>query len=151
MEYTRKFSDKLSVEQVKIELLNTAYGNGDTFLAKLDPRTLFIWYLFFGIVPWFIQSVEILIGLFVFMVVTTYITKVSPLIIFILCLGLLGQGGYLLIVSLFFGGDWSAMIPLLVLTVKLSVISLASITVFCSMNPDKLSDGLLKIKVPGQV
>ncbi|WP_058308352.1 energy-coupling factor transporter transmembrane component T family protein [Gracilibacillus massiliensis] len=151
MEYTRKFSDKLSVEQVKIELLNTAYGNGDTFLAKLDPRTLFLWYLFFGIFPWFIHNVSVLIGMFIFMVVTTYIAKVSPLIIFILCLGLLGQGGYLLIVSLFFGGDWSAILPLLVLTIKLSVISLASITVFCSMNPDKLSDGLLKIKVPGQV
>ncbi|SHM51276.1 energy-coupling factor transporter transmembrane component T family protein [Gracilibacillus kekensis] len=151
MEYTRKFSDKLSVEQVKIELLNTAYGNGDTFLAKLDPRTLFLWYLFFGIFPWFIHNVSVLVGMFIFMVVTTYVAKVSPLIIFILCLGLLGQGGYLLIVSLFFGGDLSALLPLLVLTIKLSVISLASITVFCSMNPDKLSDGLLKIKVPGQV
>ena len=48
MEYTRKLTEKLSVEQVKIELLNTAYGNNETFLAKLDPRTLFIWYLYFG-------------------------------------------------------------------------------------------------------
>ncbi|WP_163580666.1 energy-coupling factor transporter transmembrane component T family protein [Gracilibacillus saliphilus] len=151
MEYTRKFADKLSVEQVKIELLNTAYGNGDTFLAKLDPRTLFIWYLFFGIVPWFIHDVRVLIGMCLFMMVTTYMAKISPLIIFILCLGLLGQGGYLLVVSLFFGGNWTTMLPLLVLTVKLSTISLASISVFCSMNPDKLSDGLLKIKVPGQV
>lgn len=151
MEYTRKFTDKLSVEQMKIELLNTAYGNGDTFLARLDPRTLFIWYLYFGITPWFIHHPPILIGMLVFMIITTTMAKVSPLIIFILCLGLLGEVGYLLIVSLFFGGDWSTMLPLLVLTVKLSVISLASITVFCSMNPDKLSDGLLKIKVPGQV
>ncbi|SFL42891.1 energy-coupling factor transport system permease protein [Gracilibacillus orientalis] len=151
MEYTRKLADKLSVEQVKIELLNTAYGNGDTFLAKLDPRTLFLWYLFFGIVPWFVHDTGVLIGMCLFMVITTYMAKISPLIIFILCLGLLGQGGYLLVVSLLFGGDWSTMLPLLVLTVKLSTISLASITVFCSMNPDKLSDGLLKIKVPGQV
>ncbi|MGP4038446.1 energy-coupling factor transporter transmembrane component T family protein [Gracilibacillus sp. D59] len=151
MEYTRKLADKLSVEQVKIELLNTAYGNGDTFLAKLDPRTLFLWYLFFGIVPWFIHDVGVLIGMCLLMVITTYMAKISPLIIFILCLGLLGQGGYLLVVSFLFGGDWSTMLPLLVLTVKLSTISLASITVFCSMNPDKLSDGLLKINVPGQV
>ncbi|UOQ46694.1 energy-coupling factor transporter transmembrane protein EcfT [Gracilibacillus caseinilyticus] len=151
MEYTRKFADKLSVEQMKIELLNTAYGNDHTFLAKLDPRTLFIWYLFFGIVPWFLHDVKVLIGMCAFMIITTYMAKISPLIIFILCLGLLGQGGYLLIVSFFFGGDLSTILPLLVLTLKLSTISLASITVFCSMNPDKLSDGLLKIKVPGQV
>lgn len=151
MEYTRKFSDKLSVEQMKIELLNTAYGNGDTLLAKLDPRTLFIWYLFFGIVPWFIHSQVVLFGMFVLMVILTFLTKVSPLIVFILYLGLLGQGGYLLIASLFFGGNTTVIFPLLLLTLKLSVISLASITVFCSMDPEKLSNGLLKIGVPGQV
>lgn len=151
MEYTRKFSDKLSVEQMKIELLNTAYGNGDTFLAKLDPRTLFTWYLFFGVVPWFIHNQVVLLGMFALMVVLTFFAKVSPLIVFILCLGLLGQGGYLLIASLFFGGDVSVIIPLLVLTLKLSIISLASIIVFCSMDPEKLSNGLLKIGVPGQV
>ncbi|ENH96851.1 cobalt transport protein [Gracilibacillus halophilus YIM-C55.5] len=151
MEYTRRFTEKLSVEQMKIELLHTAYGNGHTFLAKLDPRTLFLWYAFFGIVPWFLHETRILLGMLGFMIVTTVIARVSPLIIFILCLGLLGQGGYLLVISLFFGGDFSAMLPLLKLTAKLSVISLASITVFCSMNPDKLSNGLLKIGVPGQV
>ncbi|MDL4841196.1 energy-coupling factor transporter transmembrane component T family protein [Aquibacillus rhizosphaerae] len=151
MEYTRKLSEKLSVEQVKIELLNTAYGNSNTFLAKLDPRTLFVWYLFFGIVPWFIHNQVILLGMFFFMIATTSMSKVSPLIILILSLGLLGQGGYLLIASWFFGGDITVILPLLILTLKLSIISLASITVFCSMDPEKLSDGLLKIGLPGQV
>ncbi|MGP7818779.1 energy-coupling factor transporter transmembrane component T family protein [Niallia sp. 01092] len=151
MEYTRKLSEKLSVEQVKIELLNTAYGNSETFLAKLDPRTLFIWYLFFGVAPWFIHNQTILVGLFVFMIVTTFMSRVSLLIIIILCLGLLGQGGYLLIASWFFGGNLQAILPLMILTLKLSIISLASITVFCSMDPEKLSNGLLKIGVPGQV
>ncbi|PGT76734.1 MULTISPECIES: energy-coupling factor transporter transmembrane component T family protein [Bacillaceae] len=151
MEYARKLSEKLSVEQIKIEMLNTAYANNDTFLAKLDPRTLFIWYLFFGIAPWFVHNKVILAGLFIFMVITTIMSKVTPLVIFILCLGLLGQGGYLLIASLFFGGDSHVILPLVILTLKLSVISLASITVFCSMDPEKLSNGLLKIGVPGQV
>lgn len=52
---------------------------------------------------------------------------------------------------IFFGGNLTTMLPLLILTTKLSVITLASVTVFCSMNPDKLSNGLLKIGVPGQV
>lgn len=151
MEYTRKLFDKFSVEQVKIELLNTAYGNGNTFLAKLDPRTLFTWYLFFGIVPWFIHNQTILIGMLLFMIFTTIIARVSPLIIFILCLGLVSQAGYLVVVSWFFGGNLEAILPLLKLTLKLSVISLASMTVFCSMDPEKLSDGLLSIGVPGQV
>ncbi|RDW16908.1 cobalt transporter [Oceanobacillus arenosus] len=151
MEYRQKLFDKLSVEQVKIELLNTAYGNDQTFLAKLDPRTLFIWYLFFGFAPWFIHNQAILLGMFAFVVVMMLIARSSPLIIFILCLGLLGQGGYLLLAAWFFGGDLSTIMPLLILTMKLSIISLASISVFTSMDPEKLSDGLLKVGVPGQV
>lgn len=151
MEYTRKWMDKLSVEQVKMELLHTAYGNGDIFFAKLDPRTLFLWYTYFGIAPWFIHNEYVLTGMLLFMLVTTYLAKISPLIMLILVLGLLGQGGSLLIIALFFGGNWATLMPLVLLTVKLTVISLASITVFCSMNPTQLSNGLLKIGVPGQV
>jgi len=151
VEYRQKLFDRFSVEQVKIELLNTAYGNDQTFLAKLDPRTLFIWYLFFGFAPWFIHNEAILLGMFVFVTIMMFVARSSPLIIFILCLGLLGQGGYLLIASWFFGGGLGTIMPLVILTMKLSIISLASIAVFTSMDPEKLSDGLLKIGVPGQV
>lgn len=151
MEYVRKLLHKVSVEQVKMELLNTAYGNGETFLAKLDARTLFIWYAFFGIVPWFIHNELALGGMFAIMLVTTAISRISPLILFILCMGLISQAGYLLVASWFFGGNLDTILPLMVLTLKLAVISLAGITAFCSMDPEKLSDGLLKIGVPGQV
>ncbi|AZK44971.1 energy-coupling factor transporter transmembrane component T family protein [Paenibacillus lentus] len=151
MEYVRKLMDRVSVEGVKIELLNTAYGNGDTFFARLDPRTLFLWYLYFGIAPWFIHNEVLLLGMFLFMVVTTILSRVSPLIILILCLGLMSQVGYLFIVSWLFSGGGEAILPLLKLTMKLSVISMASITAFCSMDPERLSDGLLRIGVPKQV
>ncbi len=151
MDIARRLLDKLSVEQIKIELLNTAYGNADTFMAKLDPRTLFAWYLFFGIAPWFIHNETVLLGLFVFMVVTTIMTKVSPLVITILCFGLLSQAGYLLVASWFFGGNWDTIMPLIILTMKLSIISLASVTAFSAMDPEKLSDGLLSIGAPQQL
>ncbi|MUG46411.1 energy-coupling factor transporter transmembrane component T family protein [Paenibacillus woosongensis] len=151
MEYVRKLMDRVSVEGVKIELLNTAYGNGNTFLARLDPRTLFLWYLYFGIAPWFIHNEVLLLGMFLLLAVTTMMSRVSPLIIIILCLGLLSQAGYLFIVSWLFGGGGETILPLLKLTMKLSVISMASITVFCSLDPEKLSDGLLRIGVPKQV
>ncbi|MED4456107.1 energy-coupling factor transporter transmembrane component T [Metabacillus fastidiosus] len=151
MDYVKSMIDKLNVEQIKIELMNTAYANDGTFIARLDPRILFIWYGFFGITPWFIHNEVVLFGMLAATIVTTIMTKVSKLILFILILGLLGQGGYLLIASLFFGGDIAVLQPLLMLTVKLAVISLASITVFSSMGPEKLSVGLLSIGVPGQV
>lgn len=151
MDIVKSITDKFSIEQVKIELLNTAYGYHDTFLQRLDPRTLFLWYAIFGIWPFFIHQTPVLIGLAVFLVILTLIARVSPLIIFILTLGLLTQGGSYFIVGLFFGGELTAILPLLTLTLKLSVISMASIVVFCSMSPERLSDGLLKIGVPGQV
>lgn len=151
MEYSRKLLDKLSVEQLKIELLHTAYGNGDTFIAKLDPRTLFIWYLFFGFAPWFIYDESILFSLFLLMLAMTINSKVSPLILFILGIGLMSQAGYLFVVSWFFGGNLETIVPLMTLTLKLAIISLASIVVFNSMDPEKLSDGFLSIGMPGHV
>ncbi|MCE4049220.1 MULTISPECIES: energy-coupling factor transporter transmembrane component T [Bacillaceae] len=151
MDYAKNMIDKLNVEQMKIELMNTAYANDNTFIAKLDPRILFIWYGFFGIAPWFIHNAAILTGMLAATIVTTVMTKVSRLILVVLILGILGQGGYLIIATLFFGGDFIVLLPLITLTVKLAVISLASITVFCSMSPEKLSVGLLSIGVPGQV
>ena len=45
--------------------------------------------------------------------------------------------------SLFFGGDTSAISPLLILTLKVATCSLASITVFSGLDPDRLSNGLM--------
>ena len=81
MDYARSMREKLSVEYVKEELLKTAYGNGDTFLARLDPRTLIGWYLFFGIVPWFIHNKTILTGFLLFTIChDNYITSKSAYI-----------------------------------------------------------------------
>ena len=58
------------------------------------------------------------------------------------------QTGYLFIVSLFFGGDASAIVPLLILTLKVATCSLASITVFSGLDPDRLANGLMWFGVP---
>lgn len=148
MEAVKKALDRISVEQIKLELLGTAYNNSATFLGRLDPRTLLLWYLFFAIVPWFVHNRTILLGMFVFMVITTVLSRVSPLIICILCLGLTGQIGWMFVLTLFFGGGSESLLPMLTLTLKLSVISLASITVFSSLDPERLSDGLLSLGIP---
>lgn len=151
MNETSSMREKFSIEYVKEELLRTAYGNGDTFLARLDPRTLIYWYLFFGIAPWFIHNKMILSGLLVFMIVTTFMARTSPLIIIILCTGLLGEIAFLFFISLFFGGGLESVLPMFWLTVKLAVISLASITVFSSMDPERFGDALLSMGLPSQV
>ena len=43
--------DKFSIEFLRNQVLKNAYGNTDTVIAALDPRSLIVWYLFVGFVP----------------------------------------------------------------------------------------------------
>ncbi|ANY65567.1 cobalt transporter [Paenibacillus sp. BIHB 4019] len=142
--------DKLSVEQIKIELMRTAFGRQSTFLSRFDPRILIIWYSFFAIAPWFIHNKFILLGLLVPIVALTLSSKVSPLVLIIMGIGLISEISYILLGSLLFGGSLASFWPLMTLTLKILLISLASIAVFSSMDPEKLSDALLSLGMPAQ-
>ena len=147
MKWKQKLSenilDKLSIDFLKNQVLKNAYGNTDTLIAKLDPRILIAWYLFFGIVPWFVNDVAFLLTCFLLVMITTWLAHVAGLVMFIFVLGVFSQTGYLLIVSLFFGGNASTILSLLILTLKVTTCSLASITVFSGLDPDRLSNGLM--------
>lgn len=140
--------DKVSIDFLRNQVLRNAYGNDDTPIAKLDPRVLIVWYLFFGLVPWFLSDVTVLLGLFLFCAVTTRLARVAPLVLFVFAVGVFSQTGYLFIVALFFGGSVETLVPLLVLTLKVTTCSLASITVFSGLDPDRLSNGLLWFGCP---
>lgn len=143
--------DKISIDYLRNQVLKNAYGNDDTVIAKLDPRTLIFWYMFFGLVPWFIGNIAILLGLFIFVVITTKLAKIAPLVLFLFCLGVFSQTGYLLLISLFFGGNASTIAPLLIMTLKVSIVSLASVTVFSGLDPDRLANGLIYFGCPEQL
>lgn len=135
--------DKFSMDFLRSQALKNAYGNDDTVIAALDPRILLVWYLFFGLVPWFLNDIPLLLGCFTLVMATTVLARVAGLVLFLFALGVFSQTGYLFLVTLFFGGDASAIAPLLVLTLKVATISLASVTVFSGLDPDRLSNGLL--------
>ena len=147
MKMKRKLSesilDKLSIDFLRSQVLKNAYGNDDTVIAKLDPRILLVWYLFVGLVPWFMSNLYFLMGCFLLVIVTTWMARVAGLVLLLFAVGVFSQTGYLLIVSLFFGGDMSTVVPLLILTLKVATCSLASITVFSGLDPDRLSNGLI--------
>lgn len=145
---SKNVMDKVSIDFLRNQVLRNAYGNDDTPIAKLDPRVLIVWYLFFGLVPWFLSDVTVLLGLFLFCAVTTRLARVAPLVLFVFALGVFSQTGYLFIVALFFGGSVETLVPLLVLTLKVTTCSLASITVFSGLDPDRLSNGLLWFGCP---
>ena len=135
--------DKISMDFLRNQVLKNAYGNNDTVIAAMDPRILIAWYLFFGIVPWFVSDIPFLMGSFLLVMATTLLAHVAGLVLFLFGLGVFSQTGYLFLVTLLFGGDASAIAPLLLLTLKVATVSLASVTVFSGLDPDKLSNGLM--------
>ena len=140
--------DKFSIDFLRSQVLKNAYGNDDTVIAGLDARILIVWYLFFGLVPWFVSDLPFLLGCFLLVALTTKLARVAGLVLVLFLLGVFSQTGYLLIVTLLFGGNASAAAPLLVLTLKVATVSLASITIFSGLDPDKLANGLMWFACP---
>jgi len=135
--------DKFSIDFLRNQVLKNAYGNDDTVIAKLDPRILLVWYLFFGLVPWFVNNLWFLMACFLLVLITTVLARVAGLVLLLFAVGVFTQTGYLLVVSFLFGGDASTIVPLLILTLKVATCSLASVTVFSGLDPDRLSNGLM--------
>lgn len=140
--------DKFSIDFLRNQVLKNAYGNDDTVIAGLDPRILLIWYVFMGLVPWFVDTLWFLLACFLLVFVTTMMARVAGLVLLLFAVGVFTQTGYLFIVSLLFGGDASTVIPLLILTLKVATCSLASVTVFSGLDPDRLSNGLMWFGCP---
>ena len=135
--------DKFSIDFLRNQVLKNAYGNDDTVIARLDPRILLVWYLFFGLVPWFVNNLWFLMACFLLVLITTVLARVAGLVLLLFAVGVFTQTGYLLMVSFLFGGDASTIVPLLILTLKVATCSLASVTVFSGLDPDRLSNGLM--------
>lgn len=140
--------DKLSMDFLRNQVLKNAYGNDDTFIAKLDPRVLLVWYLFFALVPWFVDRLPFLLGAFLLVAVTTVMARVAGLVLLLFVVGVFSQTGYLFVVSLLFGGNAETIVPLLILTLKVATVSLASVTIFSGLDPDRLSNGLMWFGCP---
>ncbi|HJB49654.1 MAG TPA: energy-coupling factor transporter transmembrane protein EcfT [Candidatus Anaeromassilibacillus stercoravium] len=135
--------DKFSIDFLRNQVLKNAYGNDDTVIARLDPRILLVWYLFFGLVPWLVNNLWFLMACFLLVLITTVLARVAGLVLLLFAVGVFTQTGYLLMVSFLFGGDASTIVPLLILTLKVATCSLASVTVFSGLDPDRLSNGLM--------
>ena len=73
--------DKFSMDFLRNQVLKNAYGNDDTIIAVRDPRILLVWYLFFGLVPWFVNDLPFLLGCFVLVTVTTLLARVAGLVL----------------------------------------------------------------------
>jgi energy-coupling factor transport system permease protein len=89
-----------------------------------------------------------LIGLVIFTAAVALVARVSPLLLILFAIGILAESGSILFISLFFGGGTETVIALATFQMKLAIISLASMAMFVSMDPEKVADGLLALGAP---
>ncbi|AOS61946.1 energy-coupling factor transporter transmembrane component T family protein [Actinoalloteichus hymeniacidonis] len=147
----RKQHDVLSVEWVKLELIRTAYATRGGLFATMDPRMVIGWYLVFAVAPWLTHNLTVLALLFAAGVVSIVLARVGPLILGLFVIGLGLELLYIVIAASFFGGDLATLVALLELTLKLGAVSLASMAAFVSLDPEKLSDALLALRMPSML
>src|SRR5699024_2578956 len=83
--------DKFSMDFLRNQVLKNAYGNDDTIIAVRDPRILLVWYLFFGLVPWFVNDLPFLLGCFVLVTVTTLLARVAGLVLLLFAVCVFSQ------------------------------------------------------------
>lgn len=151
MSLVRKQRDVLSVEWVKLELIRTAYSTRGGVFAAMDPRAVLGWYLMLGLVPWFTHNLTTIACLFVAAAVSVVLARVGPLVLGLFIIGLGFELVYLVLAATVFGGDFSTFVALSEVTAKLGVLSMASLAAFVSLDPEKLSDGLLALRCPPAV
>lgn len=138
----------LTVENIKFEIMRAAYGNPNSVLAKIDARVLIIWYLVFSLLPWFLHEIPVLLTLFFATAVFACFCRVSPLIVGLLAIGFISQNITTGLLAVIIGGQVQAFVSLFIVSLKLLIISLSTICIFTSMDPEKLSDALLKFGLP---
>lgn len=150
MKLLNNMTEFLTIENIKFEIMRAAYGNPNSILAKIDARVLIIWYVVFSLLPWFLHEVPVLFTLFIATSIFAYLCRVSPLIVGILAIGFLSQNITVSVLAVLIGGNIQAFVSLFIVSLKLLIISLTTICIFTSMDPEKLSDALLKFGLPAK-
>jgi len=150
MSYLDSLRGTTSVDAIKTDLLRTAYDNDGSFLHRLDPRLLLIWYVVFLFVPWLFYDTRVLLALFAFVTVMAVLSRVSVYLVGLMAFSVVTSLASYAIVTAFTGDPVAAMRALLPFTFKLTIISVASLAVFSSMSPKTLARGLLSLGLPRQ-
>jgi len=148
MSVARKQRDVVSVEWIKLELIRTAYSTRGGLFAAMDPRAVLGWYVMLALAPWFTHNLTTISCLFAIGVASVAVARVGPLVLGLFVIGLGFELVYLVLAATVFGGDLSTFVALTEVTMKLGVVSLASLAAFVSLDPEKLSDALLALRCP---
>ncbi|ELY84585.1 energy-coupling factor transporter transmembrane component T family protein [Natrinema altunense] len=150
MTYLDGLRDAASVDAIKTDLLRTAYENEGSFLHRLDPRVLLLWYAVFLFVPWLFYDTRVLLGLLAFVSILAVLSRVSVFLVGVMAFSVASTLASYAVVTAFTGDPVAAVQALLPFTLKLTIISVSSLAVFSSMGPKTLAHGLRSLGVPRQ-
>lgn len=146
-----RFRGRVAIADVKLDLLRTAYDNDGAFLNRFDPRVVLVWYLCFVVVPWLFYDPRILVGLLLFVSVIAVVSRVSAFLVAVLAFGVVTNLFFIALVAAVLSDPLAAVQALVPYTMKLTIVSVASLAVFSSMSPDNVAKGLLSLGVPRQL
>src|SRR5699024_9951603 len=113
MDLTAKIKDVLNVETIKLELIKTVFGKPDVYFSKIDARLLMVWYLIIRLLPWFTFNNTILITIIIYTTFLAVISRVSPLILTLLFIGIITELFTIFVVTAFFA--WGSLVVVLLL------------------------------------
>ncbi|MFC6872503.1 energy-coupling factor transporter transmembrane component T family protein [Halobellus marinus] len=103
MKYLDAFSD-ISVADVKIDLMRTAYDNERALLNTFDPRVVLLWTVLFMVVPWLFYDTLPLAVMLGAAFVLAALSQVSKYLLALLLFGQLTNIGFFVVVVPLMGG-----------------------------------------------
>lgn len=103
MKYVDALTD-ISVADIKVDLMRTAYDNDDALLNTFDPRVVLLWTVLFMIVPWLFYDTLPLAVMLGAAFVLAALSQVSKYLLALLLFGQVTNIGFFIVVVPLMGG-----------------------------------------------
>ncbi|ERH06363.1 MAG: ABC-type cobalt transport system, permease component CbiQ related transporter [Halonotius sp. J07HN4] len=103
MSYLTALTD-ISIADLKVDLMRTAYDNEDALLNTFDPRVVLLWTVLFMIIPWLFYDTLPLVTLLAAAFVLAALSQVSKYLLALLLFGQLTNIGFFVILVPVMGG-----------------------------------------------
>jgi energy-coupling factor transport system permease protein len=103
MKYVDAVTD-ISIADIKVDLMRTAYANDRALLNTFDPRVVLIWSVLFMIVPWLFYDPRPLAAMLAAAFVLAALSQVSKYLLALLLFGQLTNVGFFVVLVPLMGG-----------------------------------------------
>jgi energy-coupling factor transport system permease protein len=103
MRYLDAFTE-ISVADIKVDLMRTAYDNDDALLNTFDPRVVLLWTVLFMIIPWLFYDTLPLAVMLAAAFVLAALSQVSKYLLALLLFGQITNVGFFIVMVPLMGG-----------------------------------------------